>query len=175
MIEVEVKIRVDGLLPIRQNLIEKKAQSTGTVRERDVYFNAPHRDFEKTDEALRVRYTDKDCAMTYKGPKQPGTGSKVREEVSVDLSSGESAETILEHLGFVRVAEVNKTREYFKYGQLLVSLDQVEGLGEFVEIEMMASGQYKEAAEMVEKGIDELRIEGERIPLSYLEQILIRR
>lgn len=175
MLEVEVKIRVAELPSIRERLVQKGARSTGTVREHDIYYNAPHRDFGTTDEALRVRYSDTGCAVTYKGPKQPGSGSKVREEVTVDVLSGESAEEILSNLGFTKTAGVDKTREYFEYGPFLVSLDEVAGLGSFIEIEIMTSGSFEEAAEQVEKGIGDLQIEGERIMLSYLEQILAKR
>lgn len=175
MLEVEVKMRVSALTPVRETLIARKARSTGVVRECDIYYNAPHRDFARTDEALRIRYAGQDCTMTYKGPKQPGSASKVREEVNLEVSCGESAEVILQNLGFVRVAQVIKTREYFEYNGLLVSLDEVEGLGEFVEIESRAEGSFQQAAENVEMGIKELRIEGERVSLSYLEQVLARR
>lgn len=174
MLEVEVKIKVRELSSIRKRLIERGATPSSTVHEHDIYFNAPHRDFGVTDEALRVRYSDDTCAVTYKGPKQPGSGSKVREEVTVDVMSGGDVETILGKLGFTRTAEVDKTREYFEFGPLLVSLDQVSGLGTYVEVEMMAAGSFEEAAQNVESGIKELDIEGERIMLSYLEQVLSR-
>jgi adenylate cyclase class 2 len=175
MLEVEVKIKVKELSSIRKRLIEKGAKQTSTVHEHDRYYNAPHRDFGVTDEALRVRYSDDACAVTYKGPKLPGSGSKVREEVTVDVMSGEAVETILAKLGFTRTAEVDKEREYFEFGPLLVSLDRVSGLGSYVEVEMMTAVSFEEAAQKVENGIKELDIEGERIMLSYLEQVLSRR
>ncbi len=57
MLEVELKVKIPSLDPVREQLVQKNAQSCGTVHEHDIYYNAPHRDFGQTDEAVRVRYT----------------------------------------------------------------------------------------------------------------------
>jgi len=56
MIEVEVKAHA----PCSFDQLEEKLHKLGAVRIReeyqeDTYFNAPHRDFAVTDEALRIR------------------------------------------------------------------------------------------------------------------------
>jgi len=49
----------------------------------DTYFTHPCRDFRKTDEALRVRRTDR-LVLAYKGPKRK-SDLKVREEVEFEV------------------------------------------------------------------------------------------
>ena len=53
MLEIELKVRVDSLDLIRQNLLARHAKFLGKQHEHDIYYNAPHRDFGSTDEALR--------------------------------------------------------------------------------------------------------------------------
>ena len=72
------------------------------MHEHDIYYNAPHRDFGQTDEAVRVRYTDDHAVVTYKGPKIKKFGLKAREELNFAVESGETFETMLDRLGFTK-------------------------------------------------------------------------
>lgn len=169
MFEVEAKIRVADLPQIRARLVRIGAASPVSTDQRDVYYNHPVRDFGTTDEALRLRYEGDRCTVTYKGPKLIGTGSKTREEFNVAVESGEIMEEILGRLGFRRFAEVRKHREEFALGTAHVALDVVEGLGHFVEIEVMAHEQGGDAEERIERIKGDLGIVGDHIPQSYLE------
>lgn len=60
MIEVEVKAHVSDFKGVKQRLIEIGAERIGEEHQEDTYFNAPHRDFAKTDEALRIRKFQKE-------------------------------------------------------------------------------------------------------------------
>ncbi len=75
MLEIELKVRVASLDDLRQRLISLNAQSCGRFHEHDIYYNAPHRDFGVTDEAIRVRYTNDHAIITYKGAKINAVGS----------------------------------------------------------------------------------------------------
>ncbi|MGM0685281.1 MAG: class IV adenylate cyclase, partial [Halobacteriota archaeon] len=54
MFEVEIKVPAD-VDAVRERLREAGAERVGARRQRDDYYDAPHRDFAETDEALRVR------------------------------------------------------------------------------------------------------------------------
>lgn len=169
MFEVEAKIRVPDLPKIRARLVQIGAASPVSTDQRDVYYNHPVRDFGTTDEALRIRYEGDRCTVTYKGPKVVGTGSKTREEFNVVVESGEIMEDVLQRLGFRLHASVRKHREEFALGTAHVALDVVEGLGSFVEIEVMAHELGGDAEKRIECIKGELGIEGDHIPQSYLE------
>ncbi|MDK2974696.1 MAG: adenylate cyclase, class 2 [Methanofollis sp.] len=169
MFEVEAKIRVEDLPKIRARLVQIGAISPISSDQRDAYYNHPVRDFGMTDEALRVRYEDDRCTVTYKGQKQIGKGSRTREEFNVAVESGEIMEKILQRLGFRLSAEVRKHREEFALETAHVALDIVEGLGSFVEIEVMAHEQVNDAEKLIERIKGDLGIEGDHIPQSYLE------
>ena len=175
MLEVEIKSRVRDLGEIRERLILSHATPSVRIHERDVYFNAPDRDFGITDEALRLRYSDGKAVLTYKGPKRKEYRFKAREELSTIVESGSDTELILERLGFTRVAEVEKWREYYSYKGALVSLDDVSGLGHFIEIEAGPTPAGEHPEDLVRNIAEELGIEGKPILSSYLELLLSKR
>ena len=175
MLEVELKVRVPSLDPVREQLMKKKATSCGRMHEHDIYYNAPHRDFGKTDEAVRVRYTDDHAVVTYKGPKIKKFGLKAREELNFAVESGEAFETMLTRLGFTRTTEVNKWRETFRLGAASIALDSVDELGTFAEIEVIAENEADNPTAVIEKIAKEIGADGEPILASYLELLLSQR
>jgi len=175
MLEVELKVKIPSLEPVREQLARNHARSSGKVHEHDIYYNAPHRDFAQTDEAVRVRYTDDHAVVTYKGPKIKKFGLKAREELNFAVESGETFETMLDRLGFFRTREVNKWREMYRLGDATVSLDTVEGLGTFAEIEVMTGNVSDNPTDRIAKIAKEIGVEGEPILESYLELLLAKK
>jgi adenylate cyclase class 2 len=174
MLEVELKVKIPSLDPVREQLVQNHAQSSGRVHEHDIYYNAPHRDFGQTDEAVRIRYTDDHAVVTYKGPKIRKSGLKAREELNFAVESGAAFETLLDRLGFTRTLEVNKWRETFTMGPASVSLDTVDGLGTFAEIEVITENEADNPAELIGKIARKIGVNGEPILESYLEMLLAK-
>lgn len=175
MLEVELKVKIPSLDPAREQLVRKNAQSCGKVHEHDVYYNAPHRDFSITDEAVRVRYTGDHAVVTYKGPKIKKFGLKAREELNFAVESGKTFETMLDRLGFTKTLEVNKWRETFRLGTASVSLDTVDGLGTFAEIEVIVENESDNPTGQIGKIAKEIGVDGEPILASYLELLLAKK
>lgn len=152
-LEVEQKFRVASHEDVRQRLQTMGAASLGTEEQADLYLSHPGRDFAKTDEALRLRRVGEQNFITYKGPKLDKT-TKTRREIELPLASGEEAfeefAQLLNALGFGRVATVRKSRETWRltsHGYLVeIALDQVVGMGSFVELEISADQSELEAA-----------------------------
>ena len=133
-LEIEVKAYADNLARVEERLKEMGAVFIAEVCEKDTYFNHPDRNFAATDEALRIRVTDKQSFLTYKGRKIDAK-SKTREEIEIALGDADSAKLLLLRLGFKPVAEVRKIRKRYKIGEFEICLDGVEGVGTFVEVE----------------------------------------
>ena len=57
MLEIEAKIKIDSTEEVEKRLKSAGAVFLGTQKQNDSYYNAPHRDFAVTDEALRIRVT----------------------------------------------------------------------------------------------------------------------
>jgi adenylate cyclase class 2 len=175
MMEIEAKIRVEALEPLRTRLQQRKARHMGLQVERDVYFNAPDRDFGSSDEALRIRYGGSEPVLTYKGPRLPGEGPKAREEICVSVDRGDLMELLLQRLGFRPAAQVVKERDLYQLEGATIALDLVEALGTFIEIEAPPGLSREEAADRIREISEGLGVRGEPIALSYLEMVLATR
>lgn len=154
-----------GFLPVEQ------------VRETDVYFNGTERDFRRTDEALRLRSVRQlpdgpwESLITYKGPKLDRV-SNARTEYETGVSDGGTAQKLLEALGYRPLAEVNKVRRTYRLDQVTLCLDQVQGLGGFLELELLVPGeeQREAAVERLLALLEELGIPRDQLSRrSYLE------
>jgi adenylate cyclase class 2 len=153
MLEIEQKFSVSDFADIEKTLSKWGARSGEDHVEADHYFNAPDRDFAQTDEAFRLRRIDRANLLTYKGPKKAGP-VKVRTELEVALRDGDGAADemtrLLVHLGYRPVAVVRKRRRHFHlekgHFELTVCLDEVDELGRFVEVEIVAPDKQDAAA-----------------------------
>ena len=184
MYEVELKLRADHDA-VRPALDDAGATPDRRVRQVDTYYDAPHRDFAATDEALRLREetpagepdatnTGSTTRITYKGPLVEAA-SKTREEFETAVGDGDEAAGILAGLGFEPAAVVEKDRTFLALDGYTVVLDRVDGLGEFVEVEGEADDD--DAVEAVREGAaDVLRRLGldpdDQVRTSYLGLLL---
>ncbi len=152
--EVEMKFPLAvGYAALEAKLAVLGAVAGETQSHADRYFRHPVRDFAQTDEALRLRSVDGRNVVTYKGPKiDPVT--KTRQEIEIEYASGETENQrfaeLLIRLGFSESLTVRKTRRVYHVAwqgwDVEVLLDEVEGLGQFAEIETLAEEDEKEAA-----------------------------
>ena len=154
--EVELKFRIETARPIEVDLQQNGAFEVDVVSHVDRYFNHPSRDFRSTDEAYRIRSIGDANCVTYKGAVQ-GTVAKTRHEIEVEFAEGaEAAQKLFEMvqlLGFRFVREVRKTRRSYTLSEkrfdFVLAVDDVPGLGRFLEIEVLAENDLREAAEAV--------------------------
>jgi adenylate cyclase class 2 len=179
MLEVEMKFPVDDLTAVESRLAKAGGRAADIRQDRDCYFNAPDRDFSRTDEAFRLRRIGSANFVTYKGPKQdPET--KTRVEIEVPLAEGaEAAEAfrqLVTRLGYRAVAVVQKQRRIYHLEtgtfSVEICLDEVKDVGCFVELEILApEEQLPEARRAVQELATTLGLNrSER--RSYLELLL---
>ena len=181
MTEVELKARLTeaqaaGMAETLASLGFAPKQNS---REVDVYFNGNLRDFRKSDEALRLRSrTDLDAGATetlwtYKGPKADPR-SNTRTEYETAVGELEIAKHILESLGFEAAYTVEKVRREVQRGSVTVCLDQVTGLGAFMELEILLDGGDRDGAvESLLALLDTLGVSREALSRkSYLELLI---
>jgi adenylate cyclase class 2 len=182
MLEVEVKYRAADRAAVTDRLHALGATRAEERTDEDHYFNGPDRDFKQTDEAFRLRRIGTENRLTYKGPKREAA-TKTRTEIEVRLADGDdtAADTtrMLVSLGYRPVAVVRKRRAvYHVEGRgpgIEVCVDDVEGVGSFVEVEVVADESRFEEAKAAVLGLAaELGLtDPER--RSYLEMLLATR
>lgn len=170
MIEVEVKAKINSFEEMKKKLETLGAEKTKTEFQEDIYFASPIVDFAKTDEALRIRTTDNNTFITYKGPKL-NDEAKTRKEVEMTIESSEKAKDIFEEIGFRKVRTVRKNRQYYRYENFEISLDDVEGLSPYMEIEIEVSEgeDYSEAQNKIFELFKKLGITDGFERTSYME------
>lgn len=188
MYEVELKFQVSDASALERELVGLGARFRSAVEQVDRYFAHPCRDFAATDEALRLRRTGGDVAITWKGPRIDAT-TKTRREIELAIAAA-AADTgggpatidrwtdLLEALGFRPVREVAKRRRIAAISwegvDVEAALDAVAGLGDFLELEIQAAadevplarGRLESLARRLGCGPAERR--------SYLELLLAR-
>ena len=151
--EVEQKFRVDSLGLVEGELGRLGAELSDASEQVDHYFAHPARDFAATDEALRIRHVGDRGFVTYKGPKIDTT-TKTRREIELALPTEDDGvgqfAALLEALGFRPVMRVRKQRRKadIPWHGLTVeaALDDVDGVGQFVELELSAGPAEIDAA-----------------------------
>jgi adenylate cyclase class 2 len=165
MIEVEVKARAPE--DMAERITALGATLLVVENHNDLYFNSPLRDFIVSDEALRIRIKEEGARLTYKGPKLDQT-TKSRLERTVKIDDPQQMEQILLTLGFVLSAQVRKRRSKYSYEGAVLAIDEVEGLGRFVEVEAEGVGDYEAQRQKVLSILSRLGLH-ESIRSSYLE------
>lgn len=153
--EVEVKFRLEaGPDSVRETLKQLGATASEPIVQADHYFNHPVRDFAETDEAFRIRSVGDQNWVTWKGPKVDSK-TKTRREIELPLGDGtqtaEQLSEVLQILDFRSVTVVRKTRTPHELRwndrEFEIALDEVNGLGWFLEVELIAEEGELESAQ----------------------------
>jgi adenylate cyclase class 2 len=139
-IELEAKMKVANLSPVRERLRNLGAEPRGRVLERNTFFDSPDRKLLVADSGLRLRHTrdldrgeEKDV-VTFKGPQGAGE-LKRREEIEFGVTHGAAASEMFGRLGYTPDLSFEKRRETWRLGDCTIELDELPNLGTFVEIE----------------------------------------
>lgn len=172
-LETEVKIK---LIDVKRSeainvLRSSGCTALGDVIHNDYYFMHPCIDMLSLDEAIRVREEvnastgETKYFMTYKGRRLSGA-FKERLELEVEVS-GEEIIEILKALGFKVIAVIPKERSLFKCSNTLVTVDYLNNLGLFIEVE----GEK----EYIENFLKNLKIKYEVVEKTYFELLQFTR
>ena len=153
MYEVEIKLPVQSAEKIEAGLCRLGFTLLHRLREEDHYFDNDEGRIRISGEALRVRsITDleskkTESAITFKG-KIMDTVAKTRLELETGVGDQVIVTQIFEALGYHPVSpSVIKVRHEYAMERMHACVDRVEGLGDFLELEIVVSDEReKEAA-----------------------------
>lgn len=139
MIEVEIKMVCHSFTEIIGILEERKAIKKKASRQIDIYFNAPDRDINETNEYIRLRFAKDNSEGIFAYHKNISDG--INEEKEVPIGNVEVFIDILQVLGFKRLGTIDKDRITYDLDGFNVVLDDVKGIGKFVEIETLCDDE----------------------------------
>ncbi len=140
MLETEAKFRVESHAPVRRHLEERRASYFGRYNEENHILDRPDGSLVAGGCGLRVRSMEAlegqpvPATLTYKGPRHSGP-LKRREELEVPIGDAGGCLLILHALGYQTVLSYRKQRDRWAFEGCRIELDDVPGLGLFVEIE----------------------------------------
>lgn len=180
MIEVEIKFRVPDNALVQRLIDTGPLVFAEPVVQRDIYWNHPQRNFRETDESLRIRISGDQNILTYKAPRLD-TLTRTRPEIEVPFLTGcesmEKMRTVLLSLGFRIIESVEKSRRaaalHWEGLKVEVTLDEVQSLGTFLEIEaLVEDSQWQTARDQIVRLAERWQILDLREPRSYLRMLL---
>ncbi len=161
LLEIEMKFRVPNLAEYEQIARERLGVEFGAPkREDDLFFRNDALGFPDQGKSLRIRRRDDYLAATFKGPRLDAQ-TKTREELELPLANATGSvddaqrewTTFFERLGFAPAARVVKTRRRaslsYSSREFELTLDVLEGIGVFTEIETTAPRLEFDAAKKV--------------------------
>ncbi len=156
MLEVEIRYRYSDRNGLVARLTAMGATLAQDRTDIDHYFNPPDRELKASDEAFRLRRVGNTNCLTYKGPKRDAE-TKTRTEIEVPLADGDEVaadmERMLLALGYRPIVVVRKQRQIYRFtrgGYLMEAcFDDVERVGPFIELEIMAEEDQFEPAKTV--------------------------
>ena len=135
MHEIEVKAKIADKEAVKKQLEKLRCVFSEPVRQEDSIYSDPAIPFEifKSDiNLLRIRKEGRKTIFTLKRPQK---NEQDAIEHETEIQNGEEMAAAIELLGFKKMVEVKKTRETAKYQNYTICLDEVEGLGSFIEAE----------------------------------------
>ncbi len=169
VVETEIKLSLKSpeIKKAIKEYLEKNCKYEDTYNQIDVYLVHPCKDFLTSDEAFRIRLENNKCFLTYKGPREKGL-TKKRIEIEVEVKNCEKTMELLGKLGFNEFIKVKKTRKKYDCNNLMLLFDEVNGLGNYVEIEAKNKIGEKELNRLIR----ELKLENDIVKETYLELLL---
>ena len=157
---IEIKAKVNSLEPIRDKILSWGTKLQGIYLQTDTYFNTPSdrlkmREVEGEPTAKLIYYDREDIP----DPKQSDI-------LIIETDEPETLKVILGRSIGVKVT-VEKTREIYQHQGTQVHLDEVEGLGTFIEFERPIT-DLAEDREVLEALMEGLGIRsGDLVTVSY--------
>jgi len=132
--ELEIKIYLSNLAAYQHKVETLGGQLVEPrVHEINLRFDSPDRELTRTAQVLRLRQ-DTTARLTYKGPGETVGGVHARREIEFTVSDYQSAQLLLESLGYQISLMYEKFRTTYLLDGLQVTLDEMP-YGNFTEIE----------------------------------------
>ncbi|MEP7162201.1 MAG: class IV adenylate cyclase [Candidatus Moraniibacteriota bacterium] len=128
--EIEIRAKVDDRANLEARLEAEAKFITASVED-DVYFK--HETDLERKLVLRIRRKASGSILTFKGKT---TGDDTAwQDVDLPLSNPDDLENILFSNNYVKVVQIQKSRRSYALQDYEVNLDDITGLGTFIEIE----------------------------------------
>lgn len=169
MREIEVKARCESIQAVVARVTQQGIIVSDPVSQSDQVFGLPGEAGSDENQLpwLRIRTEDRGgMKRTIFTLKRSVTGQLDSIEHETEVQDRDETLNIIKELGFVPYMNITKTRQVARLGSIEICIDEVEGLGSFVEAEKMTAldANYDEV-------IDELWGALENLGVSRSDQV----
>jgi adenylate cyclase class 2 len=147
--EIEMKVQLKNPNKLRKRLKEMRAEYLGKERQINITFDSPYFRNVERGKFLRLRKTEKNTILTYKGKGKPKANAKIREEIEVKVDNFDNILKILTLIGFVEKFKFEKNREIYHFKDSEIVIDEFPKLGWFCEIEAKNENDIIKVAEKI--------------------------
>lgn len=145
MAKPKSKVEIEIKLPIFNGdeviaFLQKNGTFLHESSQLDEYYNLPHRDLlanpQDVTEWFRIRVSNGQAQINYKDFQPHGAKIKTHcKEYEANVDSYDHLSEILTALNFTKLVEVKKLRKSWDFQDAEISIDSVDGLGHFIEVE----------------------------------------
>ena len=154
-LELEVKSRCHNLAKVRSQLKRLGAKFIGQVHQVDTYYQISPDYYLNRRPKLRIR-EEKNKRQVFLEYHVPINAFKAK-EFETSLGDAKIGRVILEKLGYRVGLVVDKKREKYRMGKINIDLDQLRGLGNFIEVEIM-NNATRQSLKMIYQFLEKLGI-----------------
>ncbi|RJQ34850.1 class IV adenylate cyclase [Candidatus Parcubacteria bacterium] len=152
MKEIEVKVKINNRKEILDKLKELGCTFSEPKLQNDIIFVPAGftlgQDLKKGINFLRIRKSNNKIIFTL---KQPQSNELDCIEKEIEINDAEIMADIIKLLGYQEAVRVNKTRIEIKYQDYTICIDQVDGLGDFIETERLIDETLDQDADKVQE------------------------
>lgn len=179
------RIEIEAKFPLynKKETLSKLKKISKTIEEnnyqKDIYYTPAHKNFlEKTpiSEWFRIRDTKKEKTINYKNWSNANKNNKIScKEIEIGIDDYNGMIEILKALDFNQIIVVEKTRNSFEYNNIIISIDSIENLDDFIELEFKTNlyDNEDESMKYIIDTLKELNIKvGEQIFAGYPQLIM---
>lgn len=183
MREVEVKAHIRDEKGLLVKLIEQGGVLSEAVTQEDTVYVKETGSidiFLSNDHFLRIRKTPEKVIFTLKyHPGRTGNGNSLAMPIEheVEVSTENELKEMLKLLGFQPALCITKTRRTCHVGEYEICIDEVEGLGAFIEVEKLLEHEEdtKETIAMMKVFLESLGVAAEDIGVKRYDVQLLER
>jgi adenylate cyclase class 2 len=162
--EVELKAHIEDPGAIEEK-VRAFARFSKDYDRRDIYFHVDGLDPAVTD--FRLRRDTGAAVVTFKR-KSINKGVEANEEREFEVSDADAFASLAERIGCTVFARKHKTGRSYRSGEATIEISSVEGLGYFIEIEILLSSPEPAAIERADAEVRSI-LERVGVPSSSIE------
>ena|SRR3989344_3746852 len=146
MKEIEVKAKITNIESLNERLTNLGCQFGSSLIQEDVIFlpiGVEFSEIVKGTPVVRIRNSNNIITLTLK-KRVISENELIKLEKEVIVSDKQMVIEVVEQMGFHEVVRVEKTRIECKYEEMTICIDNIVGLGHFIEVEKLSENEKDE-------------------------------